>query len=77
MKKQYGNLKYNYGNRSFCCKWNYVDTTEKITKRTAKYIQNQLKEDQLQDQMTMKKYKYPFAGSNQQTLRKWKTICTH
>ncbi|MBQ3587658.1 MAG: IS200/IS605 family transposase, partial [Oscillospiraceae bacterium] len=41
----------------------YVDTAGKNTKRIAEYIQNQLKEDQVNDQMTLKEYVDPFTGS--------------
>ena len=41
----------------------YVDTVGKNAKRIAEYIQNQLKEDQIEDQMTLKEYIDPFTGS--------------
>ncbi|MCQ4863019.1 IS200/IS605 family transposase, partial [Pseudoflavonifractor phocaeensis] len=44
------------------CRGYYVDTTGKSTQRIATYIQNQLKEDQISDQMTMKEYENPFTG---------------
>ena len=56
------NLKYKYGNRSFWCRGYYVDTAGKNAKKIAEYIQNQLKEDQLTDQMTLKEYMDPLAG---------------
>ena len=58
-----GNLKYKYGNRSLWCRGYYVDTAGKNTKKIADYIQNQLKEDQLTDQMTLKEYMDPLAGN--------------
>ena len=61
--EKHGNLKYKYGNRSFWCREYYVDTVGKNTKEIAEYIQNQLKEDQLQDQLTLKEYMDPFTGS--------------
>ena len=60
--QRHGNLKYKYGNRSFWCRGYYVDTAGKNTKKIAEYIQNQLKEDQLTDQMTLKEYMDPLAG---------------
>ena len=60
--ERHGNLKYKYGNRSFWCRGYYVDTAGKNAKKIAEYIQNQLKEDQIHDQMTLKEYKDPFAG---------------
>ena len=61
--ERHGNLKYKYGNRSFWCRGYYVDTAGKNTKKIAEYIQNQLKEDQLTDQMTLKEYMDPLAGN--------------
>ena len=61
--QRHGNLKYKYGNRSFWCRGYYVDTAGKNTKKIAEYIQNQLKEDQLTDQMTLKEYMDPLAGN--------------
>ena len=61
--KRHGNLKFKYGNRSFWCRGYYVDTVGKNAKRIAEYIQNQLKEDQISDQMTLREMKDPFTGS--------------
>lgn len=60
--ERHGNLKYKYGNRSFWCRGFYVDTAGKNAKKIQEYIQNQLKEDQLHDQMTLKEYRDPFTG---------------
>ena len=51
------------GNRQFWYRGYYVDTAGKNAKRIAEYIQNQLKEDQIEDQMTLKEYIDPFTGS--------------
>ena len=61
--QRHGNLKYKYGNRSFWCRGYYVDTVGKNAKRIAEYIQNQLKEDQINDQMTIRGWEDPFTGS--------------
>ena len=61
--ERHGNLKYKYGNQSFWCRGYYVDTAGKNAKKIAEYIQNQLKEDQIHDQMTLKEYDNPFTGS--------------
>ena len=61
--EQFPNLKFKYRNREFWCRGYYVDTAGKNTKRIAEYIQNQLKEDQVNDQMTLKEYVDPFTGS--------------
>ena len=60
---RHANLKYKYGNRQFWCRGYYVDTAGKNAKKIAEYIQNQLKEDQIGDQMTIKEYIDPFTGS--------------
>ena len=60
--ERHANLKYKYGNRTFWCRGYYVDTAGKNAARIAEYIQNQLKEDQVEDQMTLKEYNDPFTG---------------
>lgn len=60
--ERHGNLKYKYGNRSFWCRGYYVDTAGKNAKRIAEYIQNQIKEDQVNEQLTFKEYIDPFTG---------------
>lgn len=44
--EKWGAMKYKYRNRQFWCRGYYVDTVGKNTKMIAKYIQNQLKEDE-------------------------------
>ena len=61
--ERHGNLKYKYGNRSFWCRGYYVDTAGKNANRIKEYIQNQLKEDQMYDQMTLREFENPFTGS--------------
>ena len=51
--EQFGELRYKYRNREFWCRGYYVDTVGKNTKRIAKYIKNQLKEDMLGEQLTI------------------------
>ena len=60
--EQFGELKYKYRNREFWCKGYYVDTVGKNERRIAEYIQNQLKEDALDEQITIGEAS-PFAGS--------------
>ncbi len=50
--EQFGELKYKYRNREFWCRGYYVDTAGKNTSRIAEYIKNQLKEDELGEQLT-------------------------
>lgn len=56
------NLKYKYGNRYFWCRGYSVDTAGKNTAAIKKYIQQQLKEDQEYDQMSLVEYIDPFTG---------------
>ena len=60
--EQFGELKYKYRNREFWCKGYYVDTAGKNASRIAEYIQNQLKEDELGEQLTIC-LPSPFTGS--------------
>ena len=57
------NLKYKYGNRHFWCRGYYVDTVGKNEKIIKEYIQNQLQEDIMNDQLSLKEYIDPFTGS--------------
>ena len=61
--ERHGNLKYKYGNRQFWCRGYYVDTAGKNVKKIQEYIQNQLKEDMIHDQMTLREFEDPFTGS--------------
>ena len=61
--ERHGNLKYKYGNRSFWCRGYYVDTAGKNAKRIEAYIKNQLHEDKVNDQMTLRGFEDPFMGS--------------
>ena len=60
---RHANLKYKYGSRHFWCRGYYVDTVGKNKKAIEEYIRNQLVEDEMMDQMTMKEYTDPFTGS--------------
>ena len=51
---RHANLKYKYGNIHFWCRGYYVDTVGKNTKKIQEYIKNQIEEDKLADQLTMK-----------------------
>ena len=59
--EKWGNARYQYRNREFWCRGYYVDTVGKDTKKIAAYIQNQLREDELANQLTMENYD-PFTG---------------
>ena len=60
---RHANLKYKYGNRHFWCRGYYVDTVGKNEKIIKEYIQNQLQEDIMNDQLSLKEYVDPFTGS--------------
>ena len=59
--ERWGNARYKYRNREFWCRGYYVDTTGKNTEKIKEYIANQLKEDQLNGQLTMEDVD-PFTG---------------
>lgn len=59
--EQFGELKYKYRNREFRCRGYYVDTAGKNTSRIVEYIQSQIKEDQLGEQLTIPGFS-PFTG---------------
>ena len=59
---RHANLKYKYGNRHFWARGYYVDTVGRNKKQIQEYIKNQLQEDQIADQMSIKEYVDPFTG---------------
>ena len=59
---RFAQLKYKYGNRHFLARGYYVDTVGRNKTAIAKYIQNQLEEDKMMDQMSLKEYIDPFTG---------------
>jgi putative transposase len=61
--ERHANLKYRYGNRNFWCKGYYVSTVGRNKNAIENYIRDQLKEDVMSDQITMKEYIDPFKGS--------------
>ena len=63
---RHANLKYKYGNRHFWARGYYVDTVGRNKKQIQEYIKNQLQEDQIADQMSIKEYVDPFTGSASQ-----------
>ena len=60
--ERHAQLKYRYGNRKFWCKGYYVDTVGRNKKVIAQYIREQLQEDMVCDQMTLKEFVDPFTG---------------
>ena len=59
---RHANLKYKFGSRHFWAKGYFVDTVGKNEKMIREYIQNQLQEDKLYDQMSLKEFIDPFTG---------------
>ena len=51
---RHANLKYKYGNRHFWCRGYYVDTVEKYENAIKDYIKNQLQENIMADQLSLK-----------------------
>ena len=60
---RHANLKYKYGSRSFWARGYYVYTVGRNKKVIAEYIRNQLEEDAMEDQLSIKEYTDPFTGS--------------
>ena len=61
MYEQFGDLKYKYRNKEFWCRGYYVDTVGKNESRIAEYIENQLKEDEMGEQLVIQSAS-PFTG---------------
>ena len=60
---RHANLKYKYGNRHFWARGYFVDTVGRNKKAIKAYIQNQLDEDKMSDQISIKEFIDPFTGS--------------
>ena len=60
---RHANLKYKYGRRNFGARGYFVDTVWRNEKVIKEYIKNQLEEDYMADQISLKEYTDPFTGS--------------
>lgn len=60
---RHANLKYKYGRRNFWARGYFVDTVGRNEKAIKEYIKNQLEEDYMADQISLKEYMDPFTGS--------------
>ena len=60
--EKWGNMKYKYRNRQFWCRGYYVSTVGKNEKKISEYIQTQLNEDRMSEQLTLE-LTDPFTGS--------------
>ena len=63
----YGLLKSpcKHGNRHFWCRGYYVDTVGKYENAIKEYIKNQLQDDIMNDQISMKELIDPFTGEQE------------
>lgn len=59
---RHANLKYKYGNRHFWCSGYYVDTVGRYEGAIKEYIKNQIEEDMMVEQISLKEYIDPFTG---------------
>ena len=59
--EKWGNMKFKYRNRQFWCRGYYVDTVGKNEKNIAEYISNQLKQDEMSEQLVLD-FQDPFNG---------------
>ena len=59
--EKWGNMKFKYRNRQFWCRGYYVDTVGKNEKMIAEYISNQLKQDEMSEQLVLD-FQDPFNG---------------
>ena len=57
------NLKYKYGRRNFWARGYFVDTVGRNEKVIKEYIKNQLEEDYMVDQISLKEYTDQFRGN--------------
>ena len=60
--ERHANMKYKFGNRKFWARGYFVDTVGRNEAVIREYIRNQLEEDKLSDQMSMKEIIDPFTG---------------
>ena len=67
---RHANLKYKYGSRHFWCRGYFVDTVGKNVKKIEQYIKNQLQEDMVADQISIKEYIDPFTGEPVEKTKK-------
>lgn len=60
--ERHAQLKYKYGNRKFWCKGYFVDNVGRNKKAIQEYIQQQMQEDMVEDQLTLFEEYDPFTG---------------
>ena len=67
---RHADLKYKYGSRHFWFRGYFVDTVGKNAKKIEQYIKNQLQEDMVADQISIKEYIDPFTGEPVEKTKK-------
>ncbi len=72
--ERWANVRFKYRNREFWCRGYYVDTVGKNTKKIQQYIQNQLKEDQIAEQLELE-IEDPFTGKKNSLRRRSQKFC--
>ena len=60
--ERHANLKYRFGNRHFWSEGYYVSTVGLNEATIKKYIQDQEKEEQMREKLSIKEYENPFQG---------------
>ncbi len=63
--ERWGDQKFKYKNREFWCKGYYVDTAGKDAAKIKEYIENQLRNDQMGEQLGFIDKTDPFTGSGE------------
>ena len=58
--EKFANMKFKYRNREFWCRDYYVDTVGKNAEKIKEYMANQLKEDEMNEQISITEYIDPF-----------------
>mgnify|MGYP005764294091 FL=1 len=61
---RHANLKYKYKNRYFWCRGYFVDTVGRYETAIKQYIKNQLDDDIMNAQITLKEFTDPFMGGS-------------
>ena len=69
---RHASMEYKYENRKFWARGYFVDTVGKNEKTVREYIQNQLAEDKLSNQMSMEEFIDLFTGEPVKGTRKRK-----
>ena len=59
--EKWGNMKFKYRNRQFWCRGYYVDTVGNNEKKIAESLSNQLKQDEMSEQLVLD-FQDPFNG---------------